>query len=100
MKIEHRFIDSIDFEFNNGLVISLWQCLTEILLWKKYNWNTWQFINVEFENDIMCGGYEFTFVFMCCGIKIGIPHETKKSKENLEKWNKEIKNFKNENSTS
>jgi len=81
MKIERRFIDSIDFEFNNGLIISLWQCLTEILLWKKYNWNTWQFINIEFENDTYTGAYEFMIILFCCGIRIRIPHETAKSKE-------------------
>jgi hypothetical protein len=94
MKIERRFIDSIDFEFNNGLMISFWQCLTEILLCNRYNWNTWQFINIEFENDIMCGAYEFTFVFLCCGLRIRIPHETEKSIFNWKKWNKEIENIK------
>jgi hypothetical protein len=93
MKITRRFIDSIDFEFNNGLMISFWQCLTEILLWKTYNWNTWQFINIEFENDIMCGAYEFTFVLLCCGFRISIPHQTELSKKNWEKWNREIKDF-------
>lgn len=94
MKIERRFIDSIDIEFNNGLIISFWQCLTEILLWKRYNWNTWQFINIEFENDIMCGGYEFSFILFCCGLRIRIPHETEKSKVIWKKWNKEITEFK------
>ena len=94
MKIERRFIDCINFEFNNGLMISFWQCLTEIFLWKTYNWNTWQFINIEFENDIMCGAYEFTFVLMRCGFRIRIPHETEKSKENWKKWEKEIDEIK------
>ena len=96
MKIERKFIDSIDFEFNNGLIISFWQCLTEIFLWKKYNWNTWQFINIEFENDIMCGAYEFTFVLFCCGFRIRIPNETKQSKDNFTKWNKELEDFQDE----
>jgi hypothetical protein len=95
MKIERRFPDSIDFEFNNGLFIAFWQCLTEILFQKRYNWNTWQFINIEFENDIMCGAYEFTLVLFCCGLRIRIPHETKKSKKNWKQWNKEIKEIKN-----
>ena len=90
MKIERHGIGIIDFELKNGGIISLYQCLTEILTWKEFNWNTWQFINIEFENDIMCGAYEFTFVLMCCGIRIRIPHETEKSKTNWEKWDKEI----------
>jgi hypothetical protein len=93
MKIERRFIDSVDFEFNNGLIISFWQCLTEILFWRRFNWNTWQFINIEFENDIIMGGYEFTFVLFCCGLRIRIPHETKKSKKNWEEINKNIQTF-------
>jgi hypothetical protein len=91
MKIEHRFPDSIDFEFDNNAIISLWQCLTEVIKWKDYNWNTWQFINIEFENDIMCGAYEFTFVLLCCGIRIRIPHETDKSKKTWKEINQSMK---------
>lgn len=97
MKIERKFIDSIDFEFNNGIIIALWQCLTEIILWKRYNWNTWQFINIEFENDIMMGAYEFTFVFLCCGFRIRIPHSTEKSIENWKKINESLNNIKGRN---
>jgi len=93
MKIERRFIDSIDFEFANGIMIGIWQCLSEILLYKRYNWNTWQFINIEFENDIVLGAYEFTFVLLCCGIRIRIPHQTKKSKKEWKKLNKSMKDI-------
>ena len=90
MKIEKSF-EHIIIEFNKGFMIELWQCLSEILLWKRYNWNTWQFINIEFENDIMCGAYEFTFVLFCCGVRIRIPHETPKSKKFWKKTKKQIK---------
>lgn len=86
MKIQKGLI-----EFNNGIVISYWQTITEIFNWKNYNWNTWQFFNVEFENDIMLGAYEFTFVFLCCGIRIRIPHKTEKSKKEWKKLNQAMK---------
>jgi hypothetical protein len=96
MKIEHRFPDSIDFEFNNGCVISFWQCLTEIFIWRRYNWNTWQFINIEFENDMCTGTYELTFVVMCCGVRIRIPNETEKSESTWSNINEEIKDISKE----
>jgi hypothetical protein len=81
----------IEKEFKNGFLINIWETLSEIFLWKKFNWNTWQFINIEFENDIMTGAYEIMFVLLCCGIRIRIPHETNKSK----KFWKDIKQQKN-----
>ena len=65
-------------EGKNGFIIGWWQTITEIFTWKKFNWNIYQFILIEFENDIMTGAYEFTFVLLCCGIRIRIPHRTKK----------------------
>ena len=82
-----------DIEFKNGVIISLWECISEIFKWRKYNWNTWQFINVEFENDTWTGGYEFTFVFLFCGIRFRISHETEKSKKFWKKVKKEIKQY-------
>jgi len=90
MKIE-KTKNSIFFEWKNGFIIDIWENLSEIIFWKRFNWNTWQFINIEFENDIRMGGYEFTFVFLCCGIRIRIPHETKKSKKQWNRINKSMK---------
>lgn len=84
MKIENSK-GNILLEFKNGIVIDLWQCITEIFIWKKYNWNVWQFINVEFEKDTYLGSYDFTFVLLCCGIRISIPVPNKKSEEEWKK---------------
>ena len=90
MKREKGYI-----EFNNGIIISYWQTITEIFHYKDFNWNTWQFLNVEFENDILMGGYEFIFVFLCCGLRIRIPHKTEKSIEEYKKLNNITKGLKN-----
>jgi len=79
MKI-NKSSNSLEFEFNK-IYITLWQGITEIFTWKNVNWNTYQFINIEFENDIYAGVYVFTFVLLCCGIRVRVPHENKKSKE-------------------
>jgi tyrosine-protein phosphatase YwqE len=71
MKIE-RTNHSIDIEFKNGNIFEIFESLTEIIFNKQYNWNTWQFINIEFENDRAMQAYEFTFVLLCCGIRIRI----------------------------
>lgn len=75
-------------EFNNGIIISYWQGLSEIIKWRKFNWNTFQFINIEFENDSWIGAYEFTLVLFLCGIRIRLPHQTKKSKKFWKKTSK------------
>jgi len=90
MKIE-KSKNQIIIEFKNGLMIDLWQCITEIFTWRKYNWNTWQLINIEIENDTWLGGLEFTFVLLCCGIRIRIPIENPKSKKNWNEINKSMK---------
>lgn len=90
MKTEKTY-HSVDIEFKNGIIIGLWECLSEVIHWRKFNWNTYQFINIEFENDIMLGAYEFTFGLLCCGIRIRIPHETKKSKKEWEKIDLQMK---------
>ncbi len=87
MKIEKEGIGQFTFyfgadrEFNNGIIISFWQTITEIFSWRKFNWNTFQFILVEFENDIGMHAYEFTFVLLCCGIRIRIPTHPKEEHE-------------------
>lgn len=93
MKI-NKSKNSIFIEFNNGLIIDIWECLSEIIFFNQYNWNTWQFINIEFENDRMLGAYEFTFVFLCCGIRIRIPNETSKSKKEWQLIKSRIKEIK------
>lgn len=90
MKIEKGLI-----EFDNGFIISYWQTITEIFTWRKYNWNVWQFINIEFENDTWTGSYEFTFVFLLCGICIRIPHRTKKSDEFKKRTSNSMKRIEN-----
>jgi len=90
MKIE-KSKGNILFEFKNGVMINLWQTITEIFTWKKYNWNIWQFINIEFEKDTMLGAYEFTFVFMLCGIRIRIQVPNEKSKKEWSKLNNAMK---------
>jgi hypothetical protein len=90
MKID-KSKNMILFEFKNGLIIELWQALTEIFQSKRFNWNVWQFIMIEFENDMMLGGYEFTFVFLGCGMRIRVPHETKISKAQWKKINSQTK---------
>jgi len=84
MKIE-KSKSQILFEFKNGIMINIWQNITEIFTWKNYNWNTYQFINIEFEKDTYLGAYEFIFVFMCCGIRIRIPVPNEKSKKEWKK---------------
>jgi len=64
-------------EFKNGFIIDIWECLSEIIFNRSFNWNTWQFINIEFENDRAMQGLEFTFVLLCCGIRIRIPTHPK-----------------------
>jgi hypothetical protein len=76
MKIE-KTKNSIDIEFKNGIIIGIWESLSEIIFYKRFNWNTWQFINIEFENDRAMHGLEFTFVLLCCGLRIRIPTHPK-----------------------
>lgn len=68
MKFEHGV-----FEFKNGVLISVWQNLTEIFQMRKFNWSTFQLILVEFENDRAMQGLEVTLVFLCCGFRLRIP---------------------------
>jgi hypothetical protein len=68
MKFEHG-----TFEFENGIIISFWQTITEIFRMDKFNWSTYQFIRVEFENERSMHNMSLTLVFLCCGVRIMIP---------------------------
>ena len=39
-------------------------------LWNEYNWYTFHFIHIYFENDIMTGGLDFEFVVLGLGIRL------------------------------
>jgi len=78
MKIE-KSKNRIFIEFKNGFIIDIWENLSEIIFFRRFNWNVWQFINLEFENDRAMHGQEITFVFLCCGIRIR--WDTKPEKE-------------------
>jgi hypothetical protein len=65
------------FEFKNGIFISVWQCLTEIFKMKKFNWSTFQFLLVEFENDRAMHNLSLTLGLLCCGIRIVFPTHPK-----------------------
>ena len=51
----------------------------------KWNWYTFTFINIEFENDIMSHGYEFYFVVLGLGIRI------RYNKASFKEWVEEAK---------
>ena len=76
MKID-KSRSRIFIEFKNGFIIDIWECLSEIIFNRQFNWNTWQFILIEFENDRAMQGLEFTFVLLCCGIRVRIPTSPK-----------------------
>jgi len=89
MKIEKGLI-----EFNNGFIISYWQQWYELFRWKKYNWNDFDLLHVQFENDIMTGAYEFTLVLFLLGITIRVPHETEKGKKFWKRTSASLKRLK------
>ncbi len=72
---------SLHIEFNNGIIIGMWECLSEIFFGKQFNWNIFQLINIEVENDRGMHANEFTFVLLCCGIRIRIPTHPKEEHE-------------------
>jgi hypothetical protein len=55
-------------------------------LWSKYNWYTFRLINIEMEWDRYCGSLEFMTAFLGFGLRIAIAIPTKKSIENLKRW--------------
>lgn len=65
------------FEFRCGILISFWQTITEIFRMDKFNWSTFQFILVEFENERAMHNMSLTLVFLCCGIRIMLPTKPK-----------------------
>jgi hypothetical protein len=54
----------------------------------KFNWYTFTFILVEFENEVMTGGYEFAFIFLGLGFRIRYNREC--SDEIFAKWEKDV----------
>jgi len=94
MKISREFFNAIDFEFKNGLIISLYQEWYQFFDVKKFNWCDINFIHVQFEHDRQCGDYEFTFTLLGLTIRIQIPHETEKSKEFYKEMKHSIDNWK------
>jgi hypothetical protein len=86
MKIEKGLI-----EFKNGLIISYWQQWYELFHWRKFNWNTFDFLHIQFENDTWTGAYEFTLVIFLLGLRIRIPHETEKGKKFWKKTHNTLK---------
>lgn len=60
-------------EFNNGVILSYWQALSEIWKTHKFNWSTFQLINIEIENDRAMQGIEFSMSLLCCGFRIRVP---------------------------
>ena len=81
MKISREFLNAIDFEFKNGLIISLYQEWNQFFNIKKFNWCDINFIQIQFEHDRQCGDYEFTFGLLGLVLRIRIPNETEKSKD-------------------
>jgi hypothetical protein len=53
----------------------------------KYNWYTVTFIQIEFENDLFTGGYEFVFILLGLGFRLR--YNTKKFYELEAQWQKE-----------
>jgi hypothetical protein len=49
-----------------------------------WNWYTFTLINIEFENDVMCHGYEFYFVILGLGFRI------RYNKASFKPWVEEI----------
>jgi len=39
-------------------------------LWGNYNWYSFHFIRVYFENDVMTGGWEFEFAVLGLGFRL------------------------------
>lgn len=92
MKINRK---DCTIEFKNGIFISYWQCLTEIFKMRKFNWSTFQFLNVEFENDRACQHYSLSLVILCCGIRINIPFTPEEEHEVHKEINDVLSGLKN-----
>lgn len=78
------------FEFRCGVLISFWQTITEVFRMDKFNWSTFQFILVEFENERAMHNMSFTFVFLCMGVRIMLPTFPKEEHEQHKKVRKSI----------
>ena len=53
-----------------------------------WNWYSFTFINIYFENDRWTHGYEF--IFMVLGLGFRFRYNTDKALELFDKWDKEI----------
>jgi hypothetical protein len=60
-----------------------------VQLFDTFNWYTFTFINIEFENEVMTGGYEFLVIILGLGFRIR--YNRKCSDEIFAKWDKEVK---------
>jgi len=79
-----------DIMLKNGIIISFWETIFEIFNMKAFNWSTFQFILVEFENERAMHNMSFTFVFLCMGVRIMIPTFPKVEHEEHKKVRKSM----------
>lgn len=54
---------------------------------KQYNWYTFTFVHVEFENDTMTKGYEFTCILL--GIGFTLRYNTDDAFKLFDEWDQE-----------
>jgi hypothetical protein len=94
MKISREMLNSIDFEFKNGIMLDFWQEWYQFFDVKSFNWCDITFIKAQFETDRQCGDYEFTFVCLGLGVRLRIPHETEKSKAFYKEMSRSINTIK------
>ena len=65
-----------DFEFKSGLMINIWEELSQFFHLRKYNWCTLHFLNFSFEYDRHLGGLELMLIVLGLGIRISYPIQT------------------------
>lgn len=58
-------------------------------LFGKYNWYSCTLINIYFEKDSMCDGYEFVATFI--GFTLRVRYNTDKALAQFDEWEKESK---------
>lgn len=58
-----------------------------VQLLHTFNWYTFTLINIEYEDDVFTGGYEFTFILLGLGLRIR--YNTDEAFEKFEEWTKE-----------
>lgn len=57
-------------------------------LWGKYNWYSFTFIELYFENDNFTAGYEFVATLL--GFRLRVRWNTDRSLKKFEEWEKDI----------